>query len=200
MLNQLSELYDQKKQEIKFRLEQFKNLPESEYIKEHIFCLLTPQSKAQRCWQAVEEIFELKNPTENQIRSVLIRKTRFHNTKAKRVVKALENWKNIKTNLSNTNSLQLRNLLAEEINGYGLKEASHFLRNIGRSNNQIAILDRHILRNLVKFNILENENIKSKKNYLEIEKKFLEFSNKIKIPIDHLDLLWWSQENGEIFK
>jgi len=96
--------------------------------------------------------------------------------------------------LKNQNRLELRNQIAEKVKGIGLKEAGHFLRNIGKSNNEIAILDRHILRNL------QEDKIKSKKHYLEIEQKFLNLAKKLKIPIDELDLLFWSKENGEIFK
>lgn len=194
--------YTSQKQNLQSRLKEFSSLPEKDYIKEHVFCLLTPQSQAKKCWQAVEEIFVLteNERTEEKIREILSSKTRFHNTKAKRVVAALENWEKTKSILSNQNILELRNSLAEKINGYGLKEAGHFLRNIGLSQNKIAILDRHILRNLHAFKIIEEEKIKNKKHYLEIENSFLKFSEKVKIPVDELDLLWWSQENGEIFK
>ncbi len=198
----LQYLYQVKKSQIQKRLQDFKNLPEEQRIKEFVFCLLTPQSNAQRCWQAVEEIFSIPkgNFTEQNLVKILSKKTRFHNTKAKRVLSNLEKWPEIKKRLSNGDSLALRNFLAEEINGYGLKESGHFLRNIGLSNNQIAILDRHILRNLKALQVIQDERIKSKKNYLEVENAFIEFSKKVQIPIDELDLLWWSQENGEIFK
>jgi len=39
-----------------------------------------------------------------------------------------------------------------------------------------------------------------KKKYFEIEEKFKKFSDRVKIPMDHLDLLFWSIETGEIFK
>lgn len=200
-MRQLHSKYEQKKFEIRKRLEDFKNLPEEQRVKEFVFCLLTPQSNAQRCWQAVEEIFSLKgNISEKKLVEILRKKTRFHNTKAKRVSENLRKWPNIKKDLSDENSFELRNFLSEEISGYGLKEASHFLRNIGLSNNEVAILDRHILRNLKLIGVIRDEKIKSKKNYLEIERAFKEFSQKVKIPMDELDLLWWSEENGEIFK
>ena len=180
--------------QIKSRLEQFKSLPESEYQKELIFCLLTPQSNAKKCWQAVEQIFKLKNQAEEQISNILKTKTRFHNTKAKRVVKALNNWNTIKSKLSNNNVIELRNWLVDNVDGLGLKESSHFLRNIGKSNNQLAILVRHILRNL------SIQKIKSKKHYLETEQLFLKKAKQLSIPPDELDLLWWSNETGEIFK
>lgn len=180
--------------EIKNRLKDFKKLDDEARFKEFMFCLLTPQSNAQRCWQAVEEISKLDKLTIGNVTEILSTKTRFHNTKAKRILNARETWEKIKPKLSSEKTVELRNFLAENVNGYGLKEASHFLRNIGKSNNQIAILDRHILRNL------KEDKIKNKKHYFEIEQKFLDYANSIKIPPDELDLIWWSQENGEVFK
>ena len=181
-------------QQIKQRLQDFKNLPESEYKWELLFCLLTPQSKAQKCWEAVEEIKKLDKITEEDIKEILIRKTRFHNNKTKYVLEAINNWDKIKLKLNESDTIQLRNWLCNNVIGYGMKEASHFLRNIGKSNNQVAILDRHILRNL------KVEKIRSPKHYLEIEQLFLKKASSMKIKPDELDLLWWSQENGEIFK
>lgn len=189
-----------KLREIKSRLNEFKNLNEKQKFQEFLFCLLTPQSNAQKCWQAVEEISQLKNPTEKQISKILSAKTRFHNTKTKRILNAFNNWQNIKPHLNNSDVIELRNFLVKNVGGFGLKEASHFLRNIGKSNNQIAILDRHILKNLHTQGLIKESKIKSQKHYLEIEQIFLDYAEKISIPADELDLLWWSKENGEIFK
>ena len=199
-MKELTSLYQQKSSEIKSHLNQFKNLSEEEQFKEFQFCLLTPQSNAQRCWQAVEEISNLKNFNEKNIFNILKSKTRFHNTKTKRILNSKNQWNSIKQKINNENIKELRNFLAENVNGYGLKEAGHFLRNIGLSNNQIAILDRHILRNLKALNVIQEDKIKNKKHYFEIENAFLNFAIKINIPIDELDLLFWSKENGEIFK
>ena len=199
-MEELLSLYKQKELEIKSRLNQFKNLSEKLQFKEFQFCLLTPQSNAQRCWSAVEEISKLSNINEESVFIILKSRTRFHKTKTKRILNAKVQWNNIKEYLNNQNTKELRNFLAENVNGYGLKEAGHFLRNIGLSNNQITILDRHILRNLKTLNIIQEDKIKNKENYLEIENAFLEFANKVNIPADELDLLFWSKENGEIFK
>ncbi len=199
-MQDLLNLYKEKKNEIKSRLDQFKGLSEEQKFHEFLFCLLTPQSNAQRCWSAVEEISKLKAHNEANIHNILKTKTRFHNVKTQRILKAKETWKEIKPALKNNNTKDLRNFLAETVNGYGLKEAGHFLRNIGLSNNQIAILDRHILRNLKELGVIENDKIKNKKHYFELENAFLSFSNSMDIPVDELDLLWWSKENGEIFK
>ena len=230
-MQDLMNLYNRKSKEIKTRLNEFKNLSEEEQFREFQFCLLTPQSNAQRCWQAVEEISNLKEfidiPSnsvtlqsgisnrhsrtkgsiingnaynENNIYNILKSKTRFHNTKTKRILNSKEQWKSIKRKLNDKNIKELRNFLADNVKGYGLKESGHFLRNIGLSNNKIVILDRHILRNLKAFNIIQEDKIKNKKHYLEIETAFLNFAEKINIPADELDLLFWSKENGEIFK
>ena len=38
------------------------------------------------------------------------------------------------------------------------------------------------------------------KNYLALENEFIRFSEEIGIPVDELDLLFWSLGAGEIFK
>lgn len=199
-MNELKKEYNSKKKEIKSRLESFKNLSEIKQEKEFMFCILTPQSNAQKCWEAVEQISKNSSLNENDIKSVLKSKTRFHNNKTIYLLEAKQAWNNIKQNLSNTRTKELRNWLAANVKGYGLKEASHFLRNIGKSNNEIAILDRHILKNLKAQNVIEDIKIKGKKDYLEKEQKYLDFAKSIGIPADELDLLLWSRENGEIFK
>lgn len=192
--------YYNKKEDIQKRLNSFKSLNEKEQFKEMLFCLLTPQSNAKKCWAAVEEIFALQKWNEKEISQILRTKTRFHNNKTKYILEAEKTWSFIKNEFNMKNKKELRNFIAGHVRGYGLKEASHFLRNIGKSNNEIAILDRHILRNLKERGVIETEKIKNKKDYLEIERKFLDFSTKMNIPIDELDLLFWSKENGEIFK
>ncbi len=200
MKNELRDLYNSKKEEIKLRLSKFNNLDEDKQFKEMLFCLLTPQSKAQKCWQAVEEISKLKEWNRNNISNILRKYTRFHNNKTGYILESSKTWQLISPNLNNKDRMNLRNFIADNVKGYGLKESGHFLRNIGKSDNQIAILDRHILRNLKELGVIENDKIKNKRNYFDIENKFLDFSKSIGIPIDELDLLFWSKENGEIFK
>lgn len=199
-MKNLIESYEKSKDLINQRLKDFKSVKEEDYLYELLFCLLTPQSNAKKCWQAVEEIKQKSTLTEVKLAGILKNKTRFHNNKAFYIMQALGSWDKIKPALSNPDRLELRNSLAENVAGLGLKEASHFLRNIGKSNNQLAILDRHILRNLKALNVIQNDKIKNKKDYFEKEKQFIEFSKSISIPIDCLDLLFWSKETGEIFK
>ncbi len=55
---------------------------------------------------------------------------------------------------------KLRNIFVKNIDGYGLKEASHFLRNIGLLN--VSIIDRHIFRFLLNNRLLSRINDKPK--------------------------------------
>ncbi len=192
--------YKLKKILIKKRLAEFTNLPKERYFQEFIFCILTPQSNAKKCWSAVEQLTLLKEWHPDKVSSILKTKTRFHNNKSAYLLEARAIWPKIEEDLKNNDKKQLRNQIAQKVKGYGLKEASHFLRNIGKSNNKIAILDRHILRNLKSLRIIEEDKIKNNKNYLQIEEKFINFSKNMNIPLDELDLLFWSRENGEIFK
>ncbi|MBI2632525.1 DNA lyase [Candidatus Pacearchaeota archaeon] len=197
----LKKEYRENKEKIIKRLEEFKDLPRKEYIYEYIFCLLTPQSNAKKCWQAVEEIKKLDKIDKDLIISIIRTKTRFHNNKSKFIIEALKNWINVEKRLIDERDIiKLRNWLAENVMGYGLKEASHFLRNIGKSENKIAILDRHILKNLMDLDVINEDKIRNKNNYFNFEQRFISFSSEIGIPLDHLDLLFWSKENGEIFK
>jgi len=120
------------------------------------------------------------------------------NKKAKYLVNARSCFnKNI---LDSEDAFKIRDRLVKDIKGLGHKEASHFLRNIGLGRD-IAILDRHILKNLRKYRAIDNiPSSLTPKTYLEIENKAREFSKKVKIPLEELDLLFWSKETGEIFK
>ena len=108
---------------------------------------------------------------------------------------------NIKEIISSYSDVsKLRDWLVSEIKGIGLKEAGHFLRNIGFGK-EIAILDRHILKNLKKYSVIDDYPASlSRGKYLEIEERMLRFAENIGIPPDHLDLLFWFREAGKIFK
>lgn len=199
-IKQLKKAYKLKKNEIKSRLNRFKSLTKEEQRKEFFYCLLTPQSNALKCWEAVEQIARTEEIDEQELVEILKTRTRFHNNKARYVLQNREVWNNLQERLQDSNIKALREWLADNITGYGMKEASHFLRNIGKSGNQIAILDRHILRNLEEYGIIQDAKIRGKNDYLEKEEKYLKFAKEIGIPADELDLLWWSQENGSIFK
>jgi len=216
-MQELLEKYKQKRADIENRLADFKavwNESDDFIFAELAFCLLTPQSKAKTCWRAVTKLKEtghLYNGSEHQIKSWLAG-VRFYNEKAGHIIAArtlftnsgkikiketLQQFKNLRGDID---AIQAREWLVKNIKGFGYKEASHFLRNIGFYED-VAILDRHILKNLIKYGaIKEFQKSLTPKKYMEIEDKMKEFSQRVDIPFSHLDLLFWSEETGEIFK
>lgn len=214
MVKNLEELlthYKARKEEIKKRLQEFKEVlsdSDERIFAELSFCLCTPQSRATVCWNSVSSLVKnnlLFEGSEKEIRPFL-NPIRFADNKAKYIIESRDFFTedgrlDLKSKINSfENNFERREWLVENIKGLGMKEASHFLRNIGLGDN-LAILDRHILKNLVHFGIIEKvPETLTKKKYLEIEKKLTEFSKEIKIPMDELDLLFWSKETGMIFK
>ena len=211
-VNELKEFYKEKEGIISRRVAEFRRLWESgdevDYFKELIFCILTPQSKAKICWQKVLELFEEKLIFGGSVKDIALVLTgvRFRFNKARYIILAREKFivdgkiilrEKIK---QFGRPLQAREWLVKNIKGMGYKEASHFLRNIGFGEN-LAILDRHILKNLKHFGVIsEIPKSLTRKRYIGIEKKFLSFARIINIPPSHLDLLLWCKETGEVFK
>ena len=200
-MRELLEEYNKKKDIINSRLNDFKNIKEEEIFYEMCFCLLTPQSSAKAADKCIQELKRLDFRNSYNLNPVkLLKNIRFSNNKSKYLLEAKEKYELIIKNIKEIkNEEELREFLVKNIKGYGYKESSHFLRNIGYRN--LAILDRHILKNLKKFNVIEDiQKSLKKKKYFEIEEKFKEFSNEINIQMDELDLLFWSMEAGEVFK
>src|SRR3989344_8618832 len=127
-MENLVKLYNSKKEQINKRLNDFKKLNEKQQFEEMLFCLLTPQSNAKKCWSAVEEISTLKEWNEKNISKILRIRTRFHNNKTKYILEAEKSWILIKKQLDMKDKKELRNFIAKNVKGFGLKEAGHFLR------------------------------------------------------------------------
>ena len=170
----------------------FENNSDKAVFAELAFCLFTPQSKAVSCWKAVNVLNDkniLFKGTPEEI-AKNINNVRFQNNKAKFLVAAREKF-------SSNGKLEIKKKLRffDDI-----KEAGHFLRNIGVGLD-LAILDRHLLKNLKYYGAIDEipETLTVKK-YLEIEQKMVAFCREIKIPMSHMDLLFWAMQTGGIFK
>ncbi|MCW3131442.1 MAG: N-glycosylase/DNA lyase [Candidatus Methanospirare jalkutatii] len=216
-------IYQHIKHEIEARLSEFKRLwaegSEEDIFAELAFCILTPQTKARNCWDAVLRLRDadlLLKGNEEQVAEAL-EGVRFRHKKAKYIVEA-RNFFSKNGQLSIKSALKsvieaenaaceaesgrnfARDWLSRHILGFGYKEASHFLRNIGFGEN-IAILDRHILRNLMLLGVIDEiPHSLSKKRYLDIERRMRIFASEIGVRMSHLDLVLWYKEVGEVFK
>ena len=209
-IGSLFDLYSERKEEIRKRIGEFEE--GMEYSEERIFaelcfCLCTPQCKAVTCWKVVSTLAEkglLYAGSEDEIARHLC--VRFRNVRARRIVEARRFFSHdgrlkMKDELKAFDDiLVLREWLVGNIKGLGMKEASHFLRNIGLGLG-LAILDRHILKNLKRLGVIEKiPRSLSKPSYEEIEKKMKSFSERIGIPMAEIDLLLWSFETGMVFR
>jgi N-glycosylase/DNA lyase len=192
---------------IEKRLLEFKRLPKSRWFREVAFCLFTPQSSpfhAEGALIELEEAGGLEGKlSDNEVANILGKRhryVRFHVQKAKRFNLLVKNRSKIeKVIFSRLSPINERARLIELVNGMGLKEGSHALRNIGRTG--LAILDRHILRCLCEQGVIkEVPKSLTTSGYLEIEGRFREFSKKIQISMDGLDFFFWLKATGLIFK
>lgn len=189
---------------IRARLKEFESLrgePYSRLFEELCFCLCTPQSGAVKADKAVAAMKKNKclvSGEENRIRKCLLGLVRFHNKKAV-FIKEARHF-DLAGHLKNDDDFKVRESIVNNVRGIGYKEASHFLRNIGRARD-LAILDVHILKNLKKMGVIDDiPKTLTKKKYYEIEDKMRLFSKSVKIPLRDLDLLFWSNETGHVFK
>ena len=198
--------------EIESRLAEFDRIrkigDDKSIFAELVFCILTPQSKARVCWAAVENLLDKNLLLKGESDQILgeLHGVRFKYKKSEYVVEARDKLSidgkiAIKSRISRFSDVcDAREWLVRNVKGIGYKEASHFLRNIGFGEN-LAILDRHILKNLRSLGVIEEiPDSLSRRRYLEIEREMMEFADRVKIPMSHLDLVMWYNEAGEVFK
>lgn len=203
-VDELRQELNARREAIRARLADFSAVKPEDYFFELVYCLLTPQSSAVNAGKAVARMQARGVCTDcSELASLLHQEDyyiRFHNTKARHILEAQEKFPEIaRTIREQPDAVQLREWLVQNVKGLGWKEASHFLRNIGRRD--LAILDRHILRNLKRHQVIRSlPKTLTKKRYAAIETQFARFAEAIGITMDELDLLFWSRETGEILK
>jgi N-glycosylase/DNA lyase len=208
-IEELMQLYIPIKPQIEARLMDFsriwENASDEELFRELVFCLLTPQSKAKTCWKAVQRLDRkcmISDASPARVSEELVG-VRFNLRKGEYIclARSMLSSRSLRATLAGfADAAAAREWLVENVKGLGYKEASHFLRNIGLGE-ELAILDRHILKNLALLGVIkEVPSSPTKKMYLEIERKMTAFSKEAKIPMGHLDLLLWYKEAGEVFK
>jgi N-glycosylase/DNA lyase len=195
--------------QIEARLAEFrevwKNGSEEDLFFEMAFCLFTPQSSSRGCYEAALRLKDAgllvscSNPAtlQKQMKGV-----RFHITKSSRLIELRESLTahgklNVRQLFDAGDPMELRDRLVGKVKGYGCKEASHLLRNLGFGEH-FAILDRHILRAMVDFGIVDKiPDTLNRARYLALEAKLKDFSDSIGIPFAHFDFVLWYRVNGK---
>ncbi|MEX0920946.1 MAG: N-glycosylase/DNA lyase [Candidatus Pacearchaeota archaeon] len=173
----------------------------NEIFKELCFCFMTANFSAHGGIKIQNEIGDgFLHLSEKELAKKLAELGhRFPNARAKYIVEAQPLKDTIKETLQEfKDEIKMREWIVKNIKGIGMKEASHFLRNIGYKN--LAIIDFHILDLLVNQNLIERPKTLTTKKYMEVENILRKTSEKTRIPLGELDLYLWYEETGKVLK
>ena len=197
LIEQINEL---KKKDISIiinqRIKEFSSIPRdfNSLFRELVFCLLTAGASAELGIKTINHLGDtIYRGTQEDIQKKLKEIYRFHTIRAGYIFQARENFKKI-----NLNSQTIRDDLINNIKGLGMKEASHFLRNIGFKD--YAIIDFHIIDILIKYGLIEKPKTLTRNKYLEIEGVLKKLADKVNLNLAELDLYLWYLETGKVLK
>ncbi len=203
---EIKPIIEQKKREF-LRLQ---NSTENDIFKELCFCILAANFSAEGSLKIQQKLNDkLLTLPLKELSITLKHLHRFPNTRAKYIVEARELkheiWKKIQEikkikyeEMKESELQNFRSWLVKNIKGLGMKEASHFLRNIGFFD--FAIIDFHIIDILVENQIIEKPKTLTKKKYVEIENILKGIANQVNLKPGILDLVLWHMETGKIIK
>ncbi len=185
------------------RIKEFKGIDREssdDLFNELCFCVLTANFNAEKCIKIQREIGEefLTLSEEELAKKLAELGHRYPNTRAKYISESAKYKDSLKNIIQSSDGKELREWLVKNIKGFGYKEASHFLRNIGFDD--YAIIDFHIIDILVRYNLIKRPKSLSKKRYLEIENTLNDIARKLDFSLAELDLYLWYIETGKILK
>jgi len=174
--------------------ESFKQKEGNEIFRELVFCILTAGTSAELGIKTINHLGDvIFEGSEEEIREKLKEVYRFHTIRTGYINEARKSFKEI-----DLNHPEVRFHLVKKIKGIGMKEASHFLRNIGRSD--YAIIDFHIVDILADNGVIQRPKTMTPKKYIEIEKVLRELAEKTGLSLGELDLYLWYKETGKVLK
>jgi N-glycosylase/DNA lyase len=180
---------------------------DADIFSELCFCLLTANSSASMGILLQKEIGidGFKSMGLEELTQIISKHGhRFARQRAERIVKAREVFEDVLYLVRNARSgKEIRDLLSDpcskyKVRGFGLKEASHFLRNIGFDD--VAIVDRHILRYLKEKKIIPDQKTLTRRIYLTAEEKLAEICSELKLTQSELDLYIFYIKTKKVLK
>ncbi|MCW4050577.1 MAG: N-glycosylase/DNA lyase [Candidatus Bathyarchaeota archaeon] len=175
------------------------------WYEELVYCLLTANASAlmgQKCVDALCCDNIIREGELEDIRSCLKEQGhRFPNVRAEYI----NNTRHLAPLLKSTiqgfkDSREARVWLVENVKGIGWKEGSHYLRNVGYFD--LAIIDRHIISNLMEHGLIGEEGRKSitKKRYFQYEETLDKVAKMLNMLPGELDLYLWYRKTGKVLK
>jgi N-glycosylase/DNA lyase len=172
-----------------------------DWFSELCFCILTANGSADRGIKIQKVIGHegfLRDSEEKLALRLKGLGHRFPNTRAKFIITARKHWE-IKDIIHGRNSSSARRWLVEHVKGIGLKEASHFLRNVGYKD--VAIIDRHILWMMAEYRLIERvPKSVNRRFYMDCEEKLKEIGRRTGLRLAELDLYIWYMRTGKVLK
>lgn len=189
---------------IKKRMDEFQKFRRArgaDLFLELCFCIMTANCSAESCIKVQKGIGGGFIKLSEKKLAAKLKKAgyRFPNKRAEYIVFARQKRGELKKLVdSEKDGKIIRGWVVENIRGLGMKESSHFLRNIGFGD--VAIIDFHIIDVLARHGIISKPKNLSKKRYLEIEKRLAEIAEKTNLCPGELDLYLWHMETGKILK
>ena len=173
------------------------------WFEELVFCLLTANYSARgalACIAALNEGDAIGEGSLEQLRACLEHRHRFPNKRAEFIHKARAHRDDLKRTItSQPSSRAARDWLVENITGLGMKEASHFLRNVGYLD--LAIIDKHILTHMEEQGIIgERPKTLTRRRYLEYEEILIRVAGMLGMSLGMMDLYLWAKKSGEVIK
>lgn len=168
------------------------------------YCILVANTSAKSGLKCIEELKKGRTLFDGSTEEIeqILRKTgyRYPRKRSEYISEARGIIKKIRYHVENAKDPEYRRIwLIKNVKGLGMKESSHFLRNIGYFN--YAIIDRHVIKVLNRYGIIDlNIGKLNAKKYLEIEEILKSLAAKIDLELGILDLYLWYMDTGEILK
>jgi len=187
---------------INSRLKEFEQAgkqKQEQVFSELCFCLLTANFQAEKCIKIQKELGTgfFYFPEKKLAKKLKEQGHRFPNARANYITEARACVSNLHSVLE-PDGKKVREWLVKTIKGFGMKEASHFLRNIGYKD--VAIIDFHILDLLEREGLIKKPQNLNKNSYFEIEKVLEELAKTSNLNLAELDLYLWYIETGKVLK
>ncbi|RUM61711.1 MAG: N-glycosylase [Persephonella sp.] len=217
--DKIKEAIEEVKQFVDKRINEFKNLKikgltefnfnpfleiepyKADIFSEASFCILTANSSATLGIKIQKEVgikgFK-EYPLEKLFQIFKEKGHRFAMQRAERIVSLREKENLLYQIVKMDNGKEARELLVKNIKGYGYKEASHFLRNVGFED--VAIIDRHISRFLFENGLVKPRKTITKKVYLECEEALNKISKNLGLTQGELDLYIFYIKTKKVLK
>ena len=190
------------------------NMTEEELWHELCFCVLSSNVHYETAYSALLQL-EAKRLVEtsgcsakliaNELRRPIylprrkdgsFRRYRFPRRRARDIVRARQYVYQINGGIKNllnrsNNAFEMRDFLTKNVPGLGLKEASHFLRDVGFSDS-LAIIDSHVA-DYIRMNFPEVQNVDhfTRRPYLELERLIQNVATSHNLSLAVLDMAIW---------